>query len=68
MPNYAKMHYPNDAKGITDGKPTHVVDRNKSYGDFGKDNVVGERAKRSNLDNFDPKYWEMPKPSKLIYS
>ena len=41
MPNYAKMHYPNDAKGITDGKPTHVVDRNKSYGDFGKDNVVG---------------------------
>ena len=53
MPNYGKIHYPNDTKGITNGKPTHVVDRNKSYGDFEKDNVVGKRAMRFKLNNFD---------------
>ena len=67
MPNYGKIHYPNDTKGITNGKPTHVVDRNKSYGDFEKDNVVGTRAMRFKLNNFDSKYWEMPKPSKIKY-
>ena len=41
MPNYGKIHYPNDTKGITNGKPTHVVDRDKSYGDFEKDLHTG---------------------------
>ena len=67
MPNYGTRHYPNDTKGITNGKPTHVVDRDKSYGDFEKDNVVGKRAMRFKLNNFDSKYWEMPKPSKIKY-
>ena len=37
MPNYGKIHYPNDVAGITDGKPTHVVDRSTSYGDWTKE-------------------------------
>lgn len=67
MPNYGKIHYPNDIKGITDAKPTHVVDKDKSYGDYIKDDIVGKRAMSSKLNNFDPKYWEMPKPSKLKF-
>ena len=67
MPNYGKIHYPNDVKGITDGKPTHVVDKSSSFGDWTKENVVGKRAMRFKLNNFDSKYWEMPKPSKIKY-
>ena len=41
MPNYGKIHYPNDVAGITDGKPTHVVDRSTSYGDWTKEDIQG---------------------------
>ena len=34
MPKYGEVHYPIDDKGITDGKPTHVVDKDKNVGDF----------------------------------
>ena len=34
MPKYGGVHYPIDDKGITDGKPTHVVDKDTSFGDF----------------------------------
>ena len=53
MPNYGKMHYPNDAAGITDGKPTHVVDRSKSYGDWTKEDIQGSRATRSRLAEYE---------------
>jgi len=69
MPNYGKIHYSNDVKGITKGKPTHVVDRSKSYGDYTKDSnlVMGSHAMSSKLNEFDKKYWEVPKPSKIKY-
>tara|TARA_R110000744_G_scaffold155605_2_gene271013 strand:+ start:505 stop:744 length:240 start_codon:yes stop_codon:yes gene_type:complete len=44
MPKYGGIHYPNDQKGITNGYPTHVVDKNstnkfgtKSHVSKGKD-------------------------------
>lgn len=33
MPKYRGVHYPVDHKGIIKGKPTHVVDKDKTFGD-----------------------------------
>lgn len=68
MPNYGKTHYPNDVKGITDGKPMHVVERASSFGDWTKEDIQGRRATRSRLAEYDDKYWKMPGPSKIKYS
>ena len=39
MPKNAGIHYPIDQKGITDGYPTHVVDKN-STNKFGSSSHV----------------------------
>ena len=68
MPNYGKIHSPNDVKGITDGTPPHVVDKSSYFVDWNKEDIQVSRAKRSRVAEYDATYWEMPSPSKITCS
>jgi hypothetical protein len=52
------IHYKNDVKGITDGKPTHVVEKKKTFGDFTSKTIdtgaVGSRARKGVLNERQP--------------
>ncbi len=60
--------YKNDVKGITNGKPFHVQNKDGgAYGDYTKksdaDGGTGASAIRGVLNKIDAKAWKYPSPT-----